>query len=46
VTSFDLPSKYLLIMGLRFEAMLHSNLGYENSDASHSKCSHGPQVPQ
>jgi len=44
VTSFDLPSKYLLIIELHFEAMLYSNLGNENSDADHIKCSRGPQV--
>jgi len=27
VTSLDLLSKYLLVMGLGFDAMLHSNLG-------------------
>jgi len=38
-------------MELRFEAMLYSNLGNENSDAGHAKCSRGlhlargPQVP-
>jgi len=44
VTSFGLPSKYLLIMELRSEAMLYSNLGNENSDADHIKCSRGSQV--
>jgi len=29
---------------LRFGAMLHSNLGNENSDAGHMKCLRGPQV--
>jgi len=28
-------------MELRFEAMLYSNLGKENSDAGHIKCSRG-----
>jgi len=32
-------------MELRFEAMLYSKLGYENSDVGHIKCSCGPQVP-
>jgi len=45
VSSLDLLSKYLLIMELRFDAMLCSNLGNENSDAGHIKCSRGPQVP-
>jgi len=46
-----LLSKYLLIMDLRFDAMLYSNLGNENSDAGHIKCSRGlhlahwPQTP-
>jgi len=31
-------------MMLRFGAMLHSNLGNENSDAGHMKCLRGPQV--
>jgi len=46
VTSLDLLSKYLLIMELRFNAMLRSNLGNENSDTGHIKCSRGLQVPQ
>jgi len=32
-------------MELRFDTMLYSNLGNENSDAGHIKCSGGPQVP-
>jgi len=36
---FRLLFKYLLIMELRFEAMLYSNLGNQNSDAGHIKCS-------
>jgi len=44
VTSLDLLSKYLLIMILRFEAMLYSNLGKKNSDAGHIKCSSGPHL--
>jgi len=36
---------YLLIMELRFDAMLYSNLGNENSDAGHIKRSREPQVP-
>jgi len=31
VTSFKLLSKYMLIMRLRFDVMLHSNFGNENS---------------
>jgi len=37
--------KYLLIMWLRFDVMLYSNFGNENSGAGHVKCSRGPQVP-
>jgi len=33
-------------MELRFDSMLYSNLGNENSDAGRIKCSRGPQVPQ
>jgi len=32
-------------MELRFDAMLCSNLGNENSGTDHIKCSRGPQVP-
>jgi len=32
-------------MELRFDAIMHSKLGNENSDADHIKCSRGPQVP-
>jgi len=32
-------------MEIRFEAMLYSNLGNENSDAGNIECSRGPQVP-
>jgi len=45
VTAFELLFKYLLIMRLRFDVMLHSNFGNENSGAGHIKCSRGPQVP-
>ena len=45
MASFDLLSKYLLIMELRFEAMLYSKLGNVNSVAGHIKCSRVPQVP-
>ena len=45
MTSLDLLSEYLLIMELRLDAMLYSNLGNENSDAGHIKYSRGPQVP-
>jgi len=44
VSSLDLQSKNLLIMELRFDAMLYSYLGNENSDAGHIKYSRGPQV--
>jgi len=44
MTSLDLLSKYLLIMELRSDAMLYFNLGNENFDAGHIKCSRGPQV--
>jgi len=50
VTSLDILSKYLVIMELRFDVMLCSNLGSENFYASHIKCScevhvaHGPWV--
>jgi len=33
-------------MELRFDTMLRSNLGNENSDAGQIKCPRGPQVPQ
>jgi len=46
VTSHDVLSKYLLIMELRFNAMLCSTSGDENRDAGDIKCSRGPQVPQ
>jgi len=45
MTSLDLLSKYLLIMDLRFDTMLCSNLSNENSVEGHIKCSRGPQVP-
>jgi len=44
VTSLNVLSKYLLIMELRFDAMLYSNTGNENSDAGQIKCSHGPHL--
>jgi len=45
-TSLDLLSKYLLIIkDFRFDVMLYSILGSENSDAAHIKCSRGPRVP-
>jgi len=31
-------------MELRLHVMLCSNLGNENSDAGHIKCSHGPHL--
>jgi len=36
----------MLIMEFRFDAILYSNMGNENSDTGHIKCSRGPQVPQ
>jgi len=44
VTSFELLAKYLLIMLLRFDMMMYSNLGNENSGAGYIKCSHGPHL--
>jgi len=38
--------KYLLIRELRFDVILYSKLGNENSDAGHSKRSREPQVPK
>jgi len=37
--------KYLLITEFHFDAILYSTLRNENSDAGHTKCSRGPQVP-
>jgi len=37
--------KYLLIMKLRFEALLYFKLGNENSDVGHIKCPRRPQGP-
>jgi len=45
VTSFGLLSKYLLIMELRFDTMLYSNLGNENSNAAISKVHAGHRFP-
>ena len=51
MTSVGLLAKYLLIMELRFDVMLCCNLGNENSDVGHIKCSsrlhlfRRPQVP-
>ena len=42
----DLLSICLLVMELRFDTMLCSNLDDGNSDAGDIKCLHGPQVPQ
>ena len=41
----QLSLKYLLVTLLRFDAILYSKLGNENSDAGHIKCSRGPRVP-
>jgi len=43
--SFDLLSACLLILEFRFDTMLCSILGNENSNAGHAKFSRGPQVP-
>jgi len=44
-TSLDSLSTCLLIITeIRFDAMLCANLGNENYDAGHIKCSRGPQV--
>jgi len=45
IEASGLLSKHLFIMELHFDAIFYSKLGNENSDASHSKCSRGPQVP-
>ena len=45
MTSLDILSKYLLIMELHFDAMLCSNVGNENTDVGHMKCSHRPRFP-
>ena len=37
MTSLDLLSKYLLNVDLRFDTLLYSNLGTENSIAGHIK---------
>ena len=42
---FSLLTKYLHITELRFDVILFSSLGNENSDAGHIKCLRGPQVP-
>jgi len=44
VTPLDLLSKYLLNMDHRFDTLLYSNLGIENSVAGHIKWLRGPQV--
>ena len=44
MTSLHVVSKCLLIVELRFDAKLHSNIGNENSGAGLIKCSHGPQL--
>jgi len=43
-TSLDLLFTCLLLRKFRFDAMLCSNLGNENSDADHIKCSRGPHL--
>jgi len=45
VTTLNILSKYLLVIELRFDAILYSNMGNENSVAGHIKYSRGPQVP-
>jgi len=47
VASLVVLYKYLyllMIMELRFNAMLYSNSGNENSDAGHIRCSRGPHL--
>jgi len=44
VACLDLLSKYLVIMELRFDVMLNSNIGNENSNAGHIKCSRRPHL--
>ena len=44
IEASGLLSKYLLIMKLRFDAILSCELGNENSDASHIKSSCGPHL--
>jgi len=45
VASFELLSKHLLIMLLRFDKMLYSNVDNENSGESDIKCSRGLHYP-
>ena len=45
MTSFELLSKYLLIVQLRSDGLSCYNLGNEKSGAGHNKCSRGLQVP-
>ena len=45
VSESQISLKYLLVTLLRFDAILYSKLGNENSDAGHIKCSRGPRVP-
>ena len=40
----DITSKYLLVMELGFDVIVHSKLGDEDSDAGHIKCSLGPHL--
>jgi len=44
VTLLKVLSKYLLVMELRFDAMLYCNMRNENCDAGHIKCSHRPHM--
>jgi len=44
VTFLDLLSEYLLIMEIRFDAMLCFNLRKEISDDSDTKSSRGPHL--
>jgi len=46
IDASGLLSKYLLTMELRFDAILYSKLGNENSYAGNIKCSHGPHLPR
>jgi len=42
--SLYIISKYLLVMELRFDAIVYSLLGGEDSNAGHIKCSRGPHL--
>jgi len=44
VTSLDVLYMYLLIMELRFDAILYYNWCIENFDAGHIKCPRRPHL--